>query len=367
MMSTLAEKIPPRTVNALVRAIFALPRPLRRRLAGPPVWRDGQQLSLDAQLILRVAAGATAPLSEGSPDHARRELTRSVAVLARKPTDPVDTRDLTIPSGPHHIPARLYTPDVLPAGSGLLVYYHGGGFVLGNIASHESVCRYLAARARVRVLSVDYRLAPEHPFPAAVDDAMAAFDYAVRNAEALGADPGAVAVGGDSAGGNLAASVSLHAAPGAKPRFALLLYPGTDITARYPSQDLFAEEFFLTDDDISWFVDQYTAEAQRSDPRVSVMLADDLTGFPATYLTTAGFDPLRDEGEAFARRLLQAGVPVALRRHTDLIHGFANLVDLGGRFREALAEAAGALQTGLALHRVGTEGATGRDALSGSA
>jgi acetyl esterase len=161
-----------------------------------------------------------------------------------------------------------------------------------------------------------------------------------------------VAVGGDSAGANLAASVSIHTARGVKPRFTLLFYPGTDVTARYPSRDLFANDFFLTDHDLNWFIDQYLTDAQRSDPRVSVMLATDLSGFPATYITTAGFDPLRDEGEAFAHRLAQAGVPVALRRHTDLIHAFANLADLGGRFREALTEAAVALQTGLAPHRM---------------
>ena len=350
-MSRLATRVSPTVINGCVRSLYALPRSLRRKIAGPPVYRDGQRLCLDAQLLLRVADRATAPLSAGDPAQARADLARSVAILTRRPTDRVGTRDLNIPNGTHDISARLYTPDTLPAGSPLLVFYHGGGFVLGNIATHEAVCRYLAARAQVRVLSVDYRLAPEHPFPAAVEDAMAAFDYAVRNAEALGADPTAVAVGGDSAGGNLAASVSIGAAPGAKPRFALLFYPGTDLSTRYPSKDLFAEGFLLTDADITWFADQYVHPDARRDPRVSVLLAEDLTDFPATYLATAGFDPLRDEGEAFADRLAQAGVPVALRRHADLIHGFASFVELGGRFREALAEAAGALRTGLAMHR----------------
>jgi acetyl esterase len=243
----------------------------------------------------------------------------------------------------------------VPDRSGLLVYYHGGGFVLGNIATHEPVCHYLAARAQVRVLSVEYRLAPEHRFPAAFEDAMAAFDYALRNAEALGANPVRVAVGGDSAGGNLAASVSIHTARAAKPRFTLLFYPGTDVIARYPSRDLSADDFFLTDHDLNWFINHYLTAAQRSDPRVSVMLSTDLSGFPATYIATAGFDPLRDEGEAFAHRLAQAGIPVALRRHTDLIHAFANLADLGGRFQETLAEAAEALQAELAPHH-GKEG-----------
>ena len=350
-MSNLAAKVPPKTINAVVRALYALPRSARRRLAGPPIWRDGQQLDLDTQLLLRIAAGAAAPLSEGSPAHARREFTRSVAILTRRPVDAVRARDLNIPNGPNRLPARLYTPVGLPVGSGLLVYYHGGGFVLGDIASHDPLCRYLAARAGVRVLSVDYRLAPEHPFPAAYEDAVVAFDFAVRNAQALGADPGQVAVGGDSAGGNLAASVSLHSVPGAKPAFALLFYPATVIPTRFPSKDLFAEGFLLSDADIAWFIDNYLDPADHADPRVSVLLAPDVTGFPATYLATAGFDPLRDEGEAFAERLANAAVPVVLRRHPELVHGFASLADLSSRSREALAEAAGALRAGLALHR----------------
>jgi acetyl esterase len=351
VMSVSAAKVSPRVVGAVVRALYALPRPARWALAGRPVWRDGQELDPDTRLLLRVATSAVVPLREATAARARQRFARSMAILSHRPTDPVGTRDLRVPGGPHDIPARLYTPAGLAGGSGLLVFYHGGGFVLGNIASHDPLCRYLAARAGVRVLSVDYRLAPEHPFPAAYEDAMAAFEYAVRNAEALGADPAAVAVGGDSAGGNLAASVSAHTAPGAKPRFALLFYPATDVTARYPSQDLFGEGFLLTDGDVAWFTDQYLTPGQLSDPRVSVLLAEDLTGFPATYLATAGFDPLRDEGEAFARRLAEAGAPVALRRHPGLIHGYASFADLGGRSREALAEAAGALRTGLALHR----------------
>lgn len=348
-MSTLAAKTPPKIVNRVVRALFALPESARRAIAGPPIWRDGQQLDLDNQLLLRVAAKAAAPLSEGTAAQVRREFDRSAQILIRTPSDPVSIRGLHIPNGSYDIPARLYTPIDLPTGSGLLVFFHGGGFVLGNLASHDSVCRYLAARAGVRVLSVDYRLAPEHPFPTPYEDALAAYEYALHNAESLGADPTAVAVGGDSAGGNLSAAIGVHAE--VKPRFALLFYPATHITARYPSQDLFGDGFLLTDDDISWFTRQYLTQEQRADPRVSVLLAEDLSGFPATYLTTAGFDPLRDEGEAFAARLVESGVQVVMRRHPDLVHGFANLADLGGRSREALAEAAGALKTGLALSR----------------
>jgi acetyl esterase len=202
------------------------------------------------------------------------------------------------------------------------------------------------------VLSVGYRLAPEHRFPAAADDALTAFRFAVANAEKLGADSSAIAVGGDSAGANLAAAVCLDTVRtnGPRPVFQLLFYPATDMTTRRRSRDLFADGFFLTDDDLTWFVDHYCPDvAGRADPRLSVLLADDLRGLPPAYVATAGFDPLRDEGNAFADRLRAAGVPVVKRQHDDLIHGFVNFVNLGTRFREAVSEAAGALRTGLAL------------------
>jgi acetyl esterase len=249
------------------------------------------------------------------------------------------------------VPARLYEPVNLPFGSPLLVYLHGGGWVVGDVETHDATCGYLARNAQVRVLSVGYRLAPEHRFPAAAEDAFTAFRFAVRNAEALGADSSAIAIGGDDAGANLAASVCLQATrKGPRPVFQLLFYPMTDLTTRRRSRDLFGNGFLLTDDEIGWFLDHYCPDVdQRHDPRLSVLLADDLRGLPPTYVATAGFDPLRDEGNAFADRLRDAGVPVVKRQHDDLIHGFASFLNLGTRFREAVSEAAGALRTGLAL------------------
>jgi acetyl esterase len=250
------------------------------------------------------------------------------------------------------IPARLYTPNGLADGSPLLVYYHGGGWVIGSLNSHDNTCRFLAERAGVRVLSVGYRLAPEHPFPAAVDDAIAAFDHARGHAVELGADPGLIAVGGDSAGGTLAAVVCHQTAlrGGPTPAFALLFYPVTDVTTRSQSRQRYADGFFLTDADIDYFADHYLPDlALRADPRCSVLLAEDLSGFPPTYLATAGFDPLRDEGEEFAARLRAAGVAVASHRQPDLIHGFVSFLGVGNACREATAEAAGALRAGLAV------------------
>ena len=202
------------------------------------------------------------------------------------------------------------------------------------------------------MLSIDYRLAPEHPFPAAVEDAWAAFAWAAANAAALGADPARIAVGGDSAGGNLAAVVSLLARDGggAMPAMQLLLYPVTDAVGGQRSRELFAEGFILTKEDIGLVRGATTCPTAPTDgdPRVSVLRAPDLTGLPPAYVATAGFDPLRDEGEAYALRMREAGVRVALRRHPGLIHSFANQTAVSRTARGAMLEAAGALRMGLA-------------------
>ncbi|MEU5881377.1 alpha/beta hydrolase [Spirillospora sp. NPDC047279] len=344
-----AELVPPQVVNFALRAVYALPAPVRRLIAGGAVRRDGQRLALEAQLLLALMKLENAGLRAERVDVARRRLERGQRLLDGRPVPGVRTRAVSLPGGDHEIPARLYTPAGLPEGSPLLVYYHGGGFVLGSLDTHDSLCRHLAVNAGVRVLSAGYRLAPEHPFPAGVDDAIAAYEHAVANAASFGADPEAVAVGGDSAGGNFAAVVALHAER--TPDFALLFYPATDLSGHRRSRDVFGDGFYLTDPDMTWFSDHYAPVAERKDPKASPLLAGDLSGFPPAYLVTAGFDPLRDEGEEFARRLADAGVPVVLRRQEDLIHGFANMTGLGGRFAEAVSEAAGALRMGLALRR----------------
>ncbi|GAA1808366.1 alpha/beta hydrolase [Actinomadura chokoriensis] len=341
-MASVVEMVPPSVAGGMLRGVFALPDAVKRLIVGAPVRRDGQRLALDAQLLLTMMRlEGERRLAGGTVEAARAGLARSTVYLPKAPARPVAARSVDAGG----VPARLYTPEGLPEGSPLLVFYHGGGWVIGDIGTHDTVCRYLAVHAEVRVLSAEYRLAPEHPYPAAPDDALAAYEHAVAHAADLGADPTAIAVGGDSAGGNLAAVVGVLAER--RPDFALLFYPATDLSGRRRSRSLFAEGFYLTDADMDWFGDHYCPEERRAEVKASPMLADDLTGFPPTYLATAGFDPLRDEGEEFAKRLEKAGVPVAVRRQEDLIHGFANMWSLGGRFREALSEAAGALRTGL--------------------
>ncbi|HET7016184.1 MAG TPA: alpha/beta hydrolase [Streptosporangiaceae bacterium] len=335
-----------RIKSAVLRGTFALPHPVRRFIAGRPIRKDDQEMALEAQLLLRfMRLDGKDELWAGSVAASRASLEEAARMMDVHPAQPVATSDLTIPGPAADIPARLYTPDSLPPGSPLLVFYHGGGWVIGSLDTHDNLCRFLALNGRVRVLSVDYRLAPEHPFPAGVDDAFAAFDYAVRSARSLDADPNAVAVGGDSAGANLAAVVS--AAADRHPAFALLLYPRVDFTARRRSQELFAQGFLLTEKSMDRMESLYLQPAQKTDRNASVLLTADLSAFPPTYLCTAGFDPLRDEGEEFAAKLAAAGVPVVYRRHGDLIHGYASLWPAGGRFAEAAAEAAAALHAGL--------------------
>ncbi len=349
-MPSLLERLPVPAQAGVVRALYALPLSLRRLVAGKPIRIDGNELALDAQLLLRLQQLAKMPpLSDGEPAQARASLAENHQLVSGRPIQPVDVRAVAISPS---IEGRLYTPAGLAEGSPLLVFFHGGGFVVGNLNSHDNICRFLAKQAAVRVLSVEYRLAPEHPFPTPVEDALTAFRFAHASARSLGASPDAIAVGGDSAGGNLATVVSLLTTRegGPKPVFQLLFYPATDASRRYRSQELFADGFFLTQDDMDWFMGHYAVrEEDKLDPRYSPLLAPDLSGLPPAYLATAGFDPLRDEGEAYAERLKQAGVPVILSRQADLIHGYANFIGIGTRFLQAMHEAAGALRTGLGI------------------
>jgi acetyl esterase len=249
------------------------------------------------------------------------------------------------------VPGRLYLPSV-GRGGGLLVYLHGGGWTLGDLDSHDGVARGLALQSDQAVLSVDYRLAPEHKAPAGADDAFTAFVWARDHAADLGADADRVAVGGDSAGGNLAALVAQrarHEGPGV-PALQLLFYPITNYRDETRSQTLFAHGYFLTKHDLNWFRSRYLDGAQfdAADPRVSPLLADDLSGLPPALLLTAGFDPLRDEGRQYAEAMREAGVTVDYREFGSLVHGFANFFPLGGGSATAIAETISALRAHLA-------------------
>ncbi|MDH3026755.1 alpha/beta hydrolase [Gordonia alkanivorans] len=258
------------------------------------------------------------------------------AAMAEKLPPMAVEEDLVIdgPAGP--IPATRYRSST--ESDGLVVYFHGGGFVTGSRISHDTFVRRLAHGTGLDVLSVEYRLAPENPFPAGVDDAVAAWHFAVDTAPRWGLDPARIVVSGDSAGGNLATVVSrLVRDEPVTPVFQLLIYPVTDATAETPSRREFANGFFLTLDGIHWFNDRYVPDvAQRKDPRCSPLLADDLSGLPPAHVIVAGFDPLRDEGLAYAKKLEEAGVPVTLRREGSLIHGFINMTLISSGARAAV-------------------------------
>jgi acetyl esterase len=246
------------------------------------------------------------------------------------------------------VPARLYRPSTSTR-VGLLVYYHGGGWVLGSVDTHDDVCRKLARAMGHAVLSVDYRLAPEHPFPAPVEDSVNALRWAHANAAVLGIDPNRIAVGGDSAGGNLAAVVA-NMAP-VPLRYQMLIYPVTDATRSSQSYVDNAEGYRLTAAGMKWFCDHYLSGGAGSptDPRVSPLFVTDhvLADSPPALVITAEYDPLRDEGEDYARRLMEAGVPCSLVRYNGMIHGFFSMSEMIDDGMKAIEHAASLVKVAL--------------------
>lgn len=335
-----------------VKVIPWIPDPAKRVLfGGRSVIIDGNTLDPTLQLMLSGlrAVGVDGLVVDDDPA-ASRDRMHEMTVGFPGPQIHVDVADLSLPGPAGPIPARHYRP----AGGGaapLLVFYHGGGWALGDLDTHDMLCRLTCRDAGIHVLSVDYRLAPEHAAPAAIEDAYAAFGWACEHAGELGATPGRVAVGGDSAGGNLAAVVCRLARDEAGPAPVLqwLLYPRTDFTARTRSLSLFARGFLLTKRDMDWFHAQYLRDSglDPADPRVSPLLAESLSGLAPALIAVAGFDPLRDEGESYAAALEAAGTPVDLRSMGSLTHGFANLFPLGGGSAAATSELVSALRAHL--------------------
>lgn len=349
---TTAEKVE----RAAFRALLSLPRSLRRAASGPAKVVDGQRLDPDLKVGLAVMNRLPQrELDEMSVPDARAALAAESWVFAGEAPQVAETRELRIAD---RFGARLYLPEGPARERGAkgerplaaLVYLHGGGWVLGDVDTHDVVCRRICAGAEIAVLNVDYRLAPEHPFPAAVEDSVAAFRWLHEHASELGIDPDRIAVGGDSAGGNLSAVLCQvtrdEGTP--MPAFQALIVPATDFTKDYPSAETFARGYFLTKANMDWYEAHYLGDHDRSDPRASPLRAESLAGLPPAYVAVAGWDPLRDEGIAYAQALRAAGVPVTLRVHEDAVHPFINIgaVDLG---RRCQAELVGALRVGLGV------------------
>jgi acetyl esterase len=336
------------------RLVAALPMAAKRRIAGRPIRRDGLELDLDVQVMIKLAErNPRPPLAGRTPLEAREDLQRSIRVVDGAPAPLASVKETTVAGGERQLRARLFVPEQAQddAAGSLVVYYHGGGWVAGDLDTHDHPCRLLAESSGARVLSVDYRLAPEERFPAAVEDALAAFRYAVAAAAELGVDPARIAVAGDSAGGHLAAVTAQLAAAdgGPAPAFQLLIYPVTDLVGVSASRSTFAEGFLLTKENMDWYELQFLGpDGDRHDPRASPLLAQELSGVAPALVVTAGFDPLRDEGEAYARRLSDAGVRTILRRHPGYVHGFTHMLIGGPGPREAIAEMGGVLRAALA-------------------
>ena len=294
-----------------------------------------------------LAAAGGPPLEQLPLDEARKLPYQMID--AGGPEEPVAQVDTRVIPGPVPIPIRVYRPTLeqdLPA----LVYFHGGGFVICNLDTHDRLCRNLANASGAVVVSVDYRLAPEHKFPAAAEDAYAATCYVAEHAAEFGVDPNRIAVGGDSAGGNLATVVALMARDRGGPslKFQLLIYPVVDVDDDSPSMREYGHDHFLTRESMDWFIESYIGrEEDRRSPYASPWYASDLRGLPAAMVITAECDPLCDQGEAYARKLQSAGVPVVLKRYEGMIHPFFSLAGIIDAGRTATADAASAVRQAL--------------------
>jgi len=338
-----------------LRVALGLPERVQRLILRRPVVIDGLELSPEMQLMLRLQRLAGQPALGVWPLERSRALVRAQAHAAagRQPIGAL--RELRVDGADGPLAARLYIPtsrvgaDPVPT----LLFLHGGGHGLGDLDSHDGACRHLAEHSGVQVLSVEYPLAPEHPFPAAVDAGFAAYQWLVKHADSVNADPERLAVGGDSAGGNLAATTAILAAEAGLPlALQLLLYPVTDFVNRSRSRELFdGGAFYLSREGMDQLTDYYLpAGADRSDPLASVVLRDSFpAGLAPAYVVTAGFDPLRDEGEAYADLLAEHGVAVTRTRYPSMVHAFTNVVGVGREARRhnvQIAETLGELLGG---------------------
>jgi acetyl esterase len=303
-------------------------------------------LDPDAAAVYKAFQEAGRPAYETlTAPEAREYYMQARLVSNPEPPDLQSAEELAIPAAHGTIPARLYTPKTLRASDGLapcLVFFHGGGWVIGNLETHDVVCRKLAYEGELKVISVDYRLAPEHKFPAAVDDSIIATKWIAANASKLGIDALRLIVGGDSAGGNLAAVVALDARDGDGPAIAgqLLVYPATDFSRKHPSHSEPETSILLTHSVIGWFSNHYLGDADINDWRASPARAKTLAGLPPAYVLTAGGDPLRDEGDEYAARLKQAGVHVTYRHFPGQFHGFFTMGKLLNQANVAVSEIA---------------------------
>jgi len=347
------EQLRSRTELAVARSLFGLPTPWQSYIArGPTLQLDGQHLHPDMQLLLATMRwrGGHPSLAAETVELARANLREAATRFADAP-EVFAVRNFTIGTPAGRLRVRHYAPNGTRAGTQplkpLVVFLHGGGFALGDLDTHDLPCRLLCRSAGAHILSVEYRLAPEHPFPAALDDGLAAVRWASEHAEELGADPTRLAVAGDSAGGALSAVIARQCAEQAGPalRAQLLIYPCTDLLEERPSRQLFGNGLLLTRTDIAWFNSMYARNIGLGDPRVSPLRAASLSGSCPAVVVTCGFDPLRDEGEAYALALRDAGNHVVSWREPGLLHGFIHCAGVSRHCRDVVKRMGSELAT----------------------
>jgi acetyl esterase len=308
-------------------------------------------LDPDAAAVLQAFRDAGRPPYETlTPPEARAYYLAARLVTNPEPPEMAEVEPLAIPGPAGNIPARIYKPNTLRRSDGVspgLVFYHGGGWVIGDLETHDVVCRTLASEGEMIVIAIDYRLAPEHKFPAAVDDAIAAAEWISRHARDVGIDPARLAVAGDSAGGNLAAIVSLHARDaGIRIAGQVLIYPATDFRMTHPSHSEPETDCLLTHNVIRWFRDHYlNGSGDVEHWRASPARAATFAGLPPAFVLTAGADPLRDEGDEYAGLLREAGVAVAHRTYPGQFHGFITMGKLLPKAGAALRDIGAWLKT----------------------
>lgn len=333
-----------------VQTLVAVARPALRWWARrKPDVVDGQALDADAQWLSMLSEKPFAlRLERSSPKKARKQFRRATLLMDPRSPDVASVTERSIPGPDGALRARIYRPSDLETPAPGLLYFHGGGCVIGDLETADCPCRILASEARCVVISVEYRLGPEHPAPAAQDDAVACFRWVAENARELGLDPERIAVGGDSSGGSLSATIAIETRDDEnRPCFCLLIYPSTDRASETPSRELFEHGYLQTGALCRWFHEHSLLDVDPLDPRVSPLREPDLSRLPPMWIGTAGYDVLRDEGEAFAERLREAGVSVRLERFESLVHGFIGYMGMIPAARQAMSAISEALAQGI--------------------
>ncbi|MEL6692263.1 MAG: alpha/beta hydrolase [Pseudomonadota bacterium] len=329
----------------IAKLLLKLPASWKVKMAGgEPVVLGGRTLDPNFQFLAHGAASQP-PMSSLEPEIAQAAAIEGLAMFAAKPEAGVSWEDTTIPGqGTHQIPVRIYRPAQQDPKAPMLAYWHMGGGVILDIEACHAFCTMVSKIAQCPVVSVDYRLAPQHKFPAGLEDCIAAYDWTLKNAEKYGAPAGRAAIGGDSMGGNFSAIIAQESTRRGmpKPELQLLLYPATDLVTEFESATVYGETYPLSTDTMQWFMQQYLPEDfDRTNVLLSPAQETRLEGLPPAIIATAGFDPLVDDGAAYAKKLEAAGVDVTFKCYDSLAHGFTAFTGIAPAAREACLEIAG--------------------------